>query len=307
MKNTLKPLAGQDAETKAAFTDYSKKIAIGHDLANQEAKKLTDIPSKDAFDAIQKYERGSSSPYTEQLKNEFEGLYDEAAKRGLDVPHIANYIPHSYTENSAEIQQVMRNYLAKKGLSPEAIDEFMKSTPIAPTVASRLGINPSFSKTRTFPTYQDAIEAGLHPKYTHPAQLAGQYREQMERAIANRELVNDLVEKGKLVIAEEAPKGYQPVNLEFSQKGYYAKPRLAAMLNGLFNDPATQGFWKRFLGVTGNISRRPKSRIAHRRPRNGHQSPHQPSHRTDHLGKPQGYSRIHPVKHRFRNRKIFRG
>ena len=183
----------------------------------------------------------------------------------------------------------------------------MKGTPIAP-VASRLGITHQSQKREHSPPTRTAIEARLHPKYTHPAQLARQYHEQMERTIANRELVNDLVEKGELVIAEEAPKGYQPVNLEFSQKGCYPKPRLAAMLNGLFNDPATQGFRNATWRHRQHFPQHPKSRIAHRRPRNGHQSPrHQPSHRTDHLGKHQGYSRIHPVKHGFRNRRSFRG
>ena len=255
LKNTLKPLAGQDPEVKDAFADYEKKLTVGHQLANEEAKNLTTIPAEQAWDTINRYERGSPTPYTEAIKNQFEDLYDEARKRGLDTEHRTNYLPHSYIENPEEIKQVLRSYLAKNGVPAEQIEPFLKGTQELPeSTAKRLGLNPSFVKTRTFETYDQAIDAGLHPKYTHPAQLAGQYRESMERAIANRELVSDLVEKGKLVTAEDATKGYQPVNLEFSQQGYYAKPRLAQMLNGLFHDDNSETFWQKAMHFTGKVS-----------------------------------------------------
>jgi hypothetical protein len=76
----------------------------------------------------------------------------------------------------------------------------------------------------------------------------------METAIANRGLVDDLVKNGKLFPADLAPPGYKPVNLEFSQKGYYATPRLAQMLNGLFNDSNSKSFWDHAVGVVGKTS-----------------------------------------------------
>jgi hypothetical protein len=120
---------------------------------------------------------------------------------------------------------------------------------------SDIDLNPSFIHSRTFSTYDEAIEAGLHPRYTHPAQLAGYYREQLEQKLANRQLVEDLVSKGKLVTADLTPPGYKAVNLEFSPKGYYAKPRLANMINGLFNDSGSQSFWQHVIGATGKASR----------------------------------------------------
>src|SRR5437660_1732665 len=59
----------------------------------------------------------------------------------------------------------------------------------------------------------------------------------------------------KLFTADLAPKGYKPVNLEFSPKGYFAKPRLAQMLNGLFNDPQEKSFFQHITGITGKVSR----------------------------------------------------
>lgn len=255
LKNSLNPLKAQDADVKKAYEDYTKKLAVGKQLANEEAKPLSNIPAKEGIDTILRYERGSSTPYTEAIHNQFESLYDEARSRGFDVPHRANYLPHTYGEAPEEIQKVVRGYLAKKGVPQEQIDEFMKGGELPQSTARRLGINPSFAKTRMFPTYQEAIDAGLHPKFTHPAQLAGHYRAAMERASANRELVQDLVKKGKIVTAADAPKGWQPVNLEFSQEGYYARPRLAQMLNGLFNDNQSKTFWQQLTGVTGKISR----------------------------------------------------
>ena len=223
-KNTINPLSGQDQQTKTIFQDYTKKLAQARPLANAEAKKLADIPVAQGWDAILREERGSASPYTDEVKGTFQDLLAEGRSRGLDTPERKNYVPHAYAETPEQIQQLTRKYLVKKGVPADEIDEFMKGTHEIPeTTARRLGLNPFFTKTRTFPTYDDALAAGLHPKYTHPAQLAGYYRQTMEHNIANRELVQDLVGAGKLFTADLAPKGYQPVNLEFSQKGYYAK------------------------------------------------------------------------------------
>ncbi len=256
LKNVLNPLKGQDPEVKAAFEDYSKKLAEARPLANAEASKLRNIAPQEGLDTILRYERGSRTPYTEQIKDQFEGLFKEANDRGLDTEHRGNYLPHAYAETKDQIGEVMKTYLAKKGVPEEMVNDFMNGKqPIPDSVVKRLGLNPFFTKTRTFPTYDAAIEAGLHPKYTHPAQLAGLYRENMEHAIASREFVQNLVDKGKLFPADLAPKGYQPVNLEFSQQGYYAKPRLAQMINGLFNDSNSKSFFQHVIGVTGKVSR----------------------------------------------------
>jgi hypothetical protein len=255
LKNTINPLKQQDPETQKIFQDYTKKIAAARPLANDESKKLSDIPVQEGWDAILREERGQASPHTAAIKGEFQDLMDEGRSRGLDIPERQNYVPHSYSETPAEIKQVTKNYLLKKGVPEDQIDGFINGTQDIPdSTAKRLGLNPFFTKTRIFPTYEDAIGAGLHPKFTHPAQLAGLYRETMERNVANRELISDLVKGGKLFTSDLAPKGYQPVNLEFAQQGYYAKPRLAQMLNGLFHDGNSQTFMDRVTGFTGKLS-----------------------------------------------------
>jgi hypothetical protein len=255
LKNTINPLKQQDPQTQKIFQDYTKKLAASRQLGNDEAKTLSDIPVQEGWDAILREERGSASPYTDKIKGKFQDLLAEGRSRGLDTSERKNYVPHAYAETPEEIKQVTRNYLVKKGVPAAEVEDFMNEThPIPDSTAKRLGLNPFFTKTRIFPTYDDAIAAGLHPKYTHPAQLAGFYRETMERNIANRELVKDLVTNGKLFTGDLAPKGYQPVNLEFSSKGYYAKPRLAQMLNGLFHDANSTTFMDRVAGITGKIS-----------------------------------------------------
>jgi hypothetical protein len=255
LKNTINPLKQQDPQTQKIFQDYTKKLAASRQLGNDEAKTLSDIPVQEGWDAILREERGSASPYTDKIKGKFQDLLSEGRSRGLNTSERKNYVPHAYAETPEDIKQVTRNYLTKKGVPAAEIDDFMNEThPIPDSTAKRLGLNPFFTKTRIFPTYDDAIAAGLHPKYTHPAQLAGFYRETMERNIANRELVKDLVTNGKLFTGDLAPKGYHPVNLEFSSKAYYAKPRLAQMLNGLFHDGNSTTFMDRVAGITGKIS-----------------------------------------------------
>lgn len=255
LKNILNPLKSQDLDVQKAFKDYTQKLTESQGLANDEAKNLSGIGEKEGLDVMHRYERGSPTPYTQDIQKQFGSLYDEARSRGLDTEHRANYLPHVYAEKPAEIQEFMKKYLAKKGVPEEQINAFMNgSQEIPDSTVKRLGLNPSFVKSRTFPTYADAMEAGLHPKFTHPAQLAGYYRDAMEHSIASRQFVDELVGKGKLVTAEEAPTGYKPVNLEFAQQGYYAKPRLAQMLNGLFNDSNSKTFWQSVMHVTGQAS-----------------------------------------------------
>jgi hypothetical protein len=256
LKNVMNPLKAQDPDVQKAFEDYSKKLTNSRQLANTEASKLRNISPEEGLDTILRYERGSQTPHTNQIRDQFESLFKEANDRGLDTEHKGNYLPHAYAETKDQIGQVMKKYLLDKGLSEDMVKQFVDGKQDLPdSVVRRLGLNPFFSKTRIFPTYDAAIEAGLHPKYTHPAQLAGFYRENMEHAIASREFVNDLVKKGKLFPADLAPTGYKPVNLEFSQQGYYAKPRLADMLNGLFNASNSKSFFQHVIGVTGKVSR----------------------------------------------------
>lgn len=254
-KNWLNPLKQQDPETKEIFERYTKKLAAARPLANEQARKLSNIPQAEGWDAVLREERGQASPHTAQIKGTFQDLLAEGRSRGLDIPDTKNYVPHVYAENGQQIRQVMKNYLVKKGVPKADVEELMQNgKPIPEDTAKRLGLNPFFAKTRIFPTYPDAMNAGLHPRFTHPAQLAGYYREQMEIKIANRELTEELAAKGKLLPVELAPRGYHAVNLEFSPKAYYAKPRLAEMLNGLFHDQNAVSFPAKVASVVGKAS-----------------------------------------------------
>ena len=254
LQNKLNPLEGQDPDVKKLYQDYiSNGQTKARLLANEEGRPLRVIPADEAKDVVDRFERGSPTPYTPLLKDTGAKLLKEVRDAGYDVPERENYIPHRYTESPTEIHELIKKYLTKKGLSETDAEAFLNGRKeISPDDAKRLGINPSLIKDRTFPTYADAEEAGLHRQYTHPSQLFAGYREDFERAKAARGLEEGLVDKGKLYTVK--PSGYQAVNEEFSPKGYYAKPRLAQMLNGIFNSSSEKTFGDHFWKTTGAIN-----------------------------------------------------
>lgn len=159
----------------------------------------------------------------------------ESRMRDLDVDDRGpNYIPHVYAESPEEIQKSIARYLADRGMDPDTIQSYIKGEELPKELQRRLSLHPFFEKTRTIPSYATALQYGLTPKFKSVGQLVAYYREQMERTIANQELLSDLIQRAKIMPLEIAPTSWQPVNLAFSTKGYYAEDKLAKILNNIF-------------------------------------------------------------------------
>lgn len=255
LKKTLNPINYTDDTTKKVYNNYTRNITKAAESANQTAAQFKDIANKDGWEAILDYEKGVANKHGVRIQQTFDDLHKQALEKGLDIPYRENYTPQIYKNTPEEIKLAVGNYLVDQGVDHKIVQEYINGIAELPSeVASRLKMTPNFAKARVLPDYQTALEYGLQPKYTHPGQLAGAYQQELERAVAGRELVQDLVATGKLVSAKSAPGDFQAVNLPFSSKGYYADPTLAKVLNGQFQNE-TKSFGEKLAAGMAKVSK----------------------------------------------------
>lgn len=253
IKQSLNPLSFVDRKTANIFTDWNTKILLSKTLANKESADFG-VPFKDGLDVIMKYEAGEETPYSSKIKEKFNSLYEESKARDVDLGFRENYLPHVYMESGEEIGKKIDAYLKDKGMTPEEITAYENGKKLPEEMVKRLKLNPFFSKDRVFKDYKTAMEYGLTPKYTNPDQLVAYYREELERTVANKELIESLIDSAKILPVEEAPNSWVAVNLPFSQKGYYADVRVAKVINGLFENVNDFGFWRNSVKIVRYVS-----------------------------------------------------
>jgi hypothetical protein len=242
-KEALAPIKAVDEESQAIYKNWVSRNLVGKELANKEARVLSTIPEKEGLSTILKYEAGEVTPFSQQIKNTFDNLFKEANERMGNISYRPNYIPQMYNNTREEVHSAVVKYLKDSGVADDVVKNYAKGSDIPEEIATRLRLTPGFSGERLFPSYEISTKYGLEPRFTHPAQLAAAYRETLEGVSANRELVKELVNKGKLVTSRAAVPGYNaPVDLAFSPRGLYAEPKLAKALNNLSRNEDSMGF-----------------------------------------------------------------
>lgn len=248
---SIAPIKNQNPVVQSTFKTWARELLIGEEKAN---KQLTKIPQlADDFDTILKYEKGTPTKWTTTIKKEFDALFKKAEENGVKVGYKENYVPQVYNNTLEEIKTAMSKYMKNQGVDGLDIDRYLEGIKELPDIISkRLKLNPFFSKERAFPDYETAIKYGLKPKYTEPSQLLAHYEAELSKTVANRKFLDDLVSKGQVKTVEQAGQDWQALTLPFSPKGYYAPPKLAKMLNGMFRNEEMLGFGATaFKGVAG--------------------------------------------------------
>lgn len=258
IKAKLFPAKVLNEKSKKIFMKWERDLINAKALANKEVGSLKMIPKGRAgFDIMMEYEVGKPSKYGDRIKLVFDKMFQEANARGLDVQYIENYLPHVYEESGREMSEKIAKFLLnEKKMTAEEVAAYMEGKGLSEPDARRLSLTPFFSKERVFPTYKVAMEYGLTPKYAHPDQLVAHYREQMERTLANVDLINGLRDSKQILNADDAPASWKPVELPFSQKGYYAEPALADALNGIFRELESNSFYESMVQKIAFLSRK---------------------------------------------------
>lgn len=253
-KRSLNPLSFVPGKTAKLFKDWYAKRLIATRLANEEVRSLN-IPEADAWQSVLDYEAGISNENTKQIKEKFDSMYAEARDQNIDFGYRANYVPHVYQETPEEIDQKIKTYLTNMGLNQDQVVDYVTNGKKLPNeVAKYLKLDPYFSRVRTFPDYKTAMEYGLTPKFTNPNQLVAYYREELQKTIANRDLLNALIESGDILTGSFAPRHWEHINPQFSSNGYYASPHVAKVINGLFPQPGDFTTFNSFMKLMRNVS-----------------------------------------------------
>lgn len=253
LKNMLSPIKGADPAAQATYKEFVNSKLVGKELANQEARGLSEIPKKEGWSTILKYEKGEATPFTTKIQQVFDNLHNEATARGLEVPYLKNYVPQMYRNSPQEVTLAVAKYMRDQGVEANVVADYLAGKQLPEEIASKLKLNPSFTETRVLPDYKTAVEYGLTPKYTHPAQLAAAYRDSMESAIANKKLISDLVQQGRLSSTKAF--GMKPVDISFSPEPLFAEPKLAQALNNITHDAANLTFGQAVLSKTAGVSK----------------------------------------------------
>lgn len=178
--------------------------------------------------------------WSQKLKTEYNTLYDElistAKKAGMDTKEIGkveDYMPQFWKESLQEAEQL-------------------------PTFKSALG-GKGATKQKIYSSYQEGLQAGLTPRFTHPAQILEQYVKNLERFKANVDFVNEMKSAGLLKTAKQAEKlaGYSPIlapGLTKPGASLYAPADLAREINQVFS-PQVQGSFEKGLSKLANLSK----------------------------------------------------
>lgn len=218
------PIKNAPAQVQSEVKNWSSKVMTGRAKASEVVNRFSNIDEADGWKFIQKFQDpnakvdlgGKYEKEMVDLRNYYNSIREEGIRRGLDINYLDNYLNQVWKNPPEEVDKALAEYM-KQGKS--------------------LGKNPSFTKKRVFDTYSDGIKYGLKPKYTHPGQLAAHYRYQLDKAIANRDLVNNLKRLGTIVPSNEAPAGWKTVDTQLIPDidGFRAEPSVAKSLNNLFS------------------------------------------------------------------------
>ena len=238
-KQYLAPISQTDKTTQEIWLNWETKKLKAKEMGNDTYEKFKAQPEND-MEAVLEYEAGKPIAW---VRNEFDSLFTEAQRAGLHVNYKDQYIPHAYKEKTEQIQKAIVKYMEANKVEKQVIDAYKSGGEIPEKMAVRLKIRPSFTRIRSFPDYATAMRYGLTPRFNTIAEHIAFYKQEMEKTIANKKLIDDLIKEGKVLPAEDAPESWIEVKLPGRTfREYWGPKNLADALNGQFRDEANLTF-----------------------------------------------------------------
>lgn len=180
-------------------------------FTNWRAADIKKTPGLTAFDkegmeAIIELQSGKNPEKFRAIKDFTDGLFELEKKAGLMEPekYRQNYITQLWDNTPEEIDEVFKNVVGKKA---------------------------GFTKARMIEDYKTGIEAGLKPRYNTMSDLLEARFKTSQRALADKELVDDLISSGNGKTLDKAPPGWQQVDLTWENKPIAVHPDVAKIVN----------------------------------------------------------------------------
>jgi len=206
-----------DDAVKQTKTLFRKPVEIAQKwvntregFTNWRAADIKKTPGLTAFDkegmeAIIELQAGKNPEKFKAIKDFTDGLFELEKKAGLLEP-----------------EQYRKNYITQLwDNSPEEIDEVFKAV---------VGKKPGFTKARLLEDYKTGIEAGLKPRYNTMSDLLESRFKTSQRALADKELIDDLITSGNGKTLDKAPPGWEAVDLTWENKPIAVPPEIAKIV-----------------------------------------------------------------------------
>lgn len=250
----MQRLAGQadfnNAENKKGwdkiFAGWIGKRDAATTTGTQMGYKFKNIPKVNGMDVIKAMEDPTKNvpknirSQVEPLHKEFDRLYNEAKKEGVDIGYRENYITHFWDKDELQVKRDYQTFKKKEFIQNE----------------------------REVPTYEEGIKMGLKPKYTQPAPILADYAQRLEKLKANIQFIKDAKQQGFIVDASVgmSQPGFVPITAPGFPKSiskgidekivtgtYYAPQEIANQINKQFSVEDTGNIGKVF-NKTGAVS-----------------------------------------------------
>lgn len=229
IKRSLEPVKSMPDSTRDIVRTWLTRRNMADILAKEEHDSYPGH-EKEGMNTIIAQQDGAKIPY---LTNAFDDMRAEGNARGLDIAYQENYMPQVWKESAMDISKIIAKRMEAQGVSQVDIQAYLDGVEkLDEETATRLKLNPFFTKEKVIPDYRTGIEIGLHPEYDNPVDLIANYRRDMETAIANRNLSVELQKNGDLLpvdLNSQAPKGWKVTSI--FGRSYWAPPHLADFLD----------------------------------------------------------------------------
>lgn len=251
-ENALNWARHNAGEKKKVFNELFSQWIGGRDVAKttgaEVGYKFRDIPEKYRWDIVRLLDdpkaevQEGAKRFMPAIKAEYDRLFQDAKKAGMDINYIKSYITHIWAEPADVVEQKLKS----------ASQKF------------------KFAKERTVRTYEEGMQAGLTPKFNNPAEIIAEYTRRLEQTKANIKFVEALKKEGIIVDAPvgAGKEGFKaingsgfPISKSKNYEGkivegqYYAPAEIADVINRVF-EPDSTGFIGKTLAVTADISKK---------------------------------------------------
>lgn len=228
------PLKNAPQEVQSIMQEWRNRNLVSRAQANEVAKVFSDIPEEDGWKLIQYMQKPNSKkaaelgfdpqkygPQLTQLRNFYDTVRQQGIDSGLEVKYLENYLNQIWKETPGQIEAKIK---------------------------AGAGGKPAWAKNRKIFSYQEGMELGLTPRFTHPAQLAAHYSYQLDKALSNQRMVDELIKTELLLPSSQAPADWKTIDSPFFPKvqikfgqgenvvmDYKAPPDIARALNNIFD------------------------------------------------------------------------
>lgn len=232
------PLKNQTPDVQNSTIAWDRANKVSQVNANEVANSFkTGIDPKLEFKLVQ-YSQNPTPEVAQQLglspqdiqTNQFwldknrqfnDALFNEAKAKGVDLNYLLNHIYQQWKETPSQIDSILKG----RGLSDL----------------------PGFANNRKIADIATGMELGLTPKYTTFGQINASAQQALDKAVANQQYANSIINSGSILPVSQMPADWEPITARFFPKaninvgegqnvsmGYGAPPELAHFINNLF-------------------------------------------------------------------------